>query len=287
MKIILTESQYFRIVEQRGGHNKLDTQKFIEKSQKIHSDESGEPKYDYSLVDYQGSGVPVKIICDRHKDKWKEDTGNEYFLMRPSKHLGGQGCKYDYLESTMKYSDSDLKKEANKYKTTAEFKKNSFLHFNSAQKRGEDFYKSITSHFVPEKESAGEKLIAKILVDEGLIDPSCEKSRNCVNREKSFDDCLNTKKGRYCRKLRFDFYLPDLNTIIEYDGEQHFRPSKKFGGEKYETTLENDRIKNEYCRKNGINLVRVKYDVGPNEIKEELLDALKNPKMLTFIGDYD
>ena len=286
MKIILTESQFSRIIEQRGGHNKTDTQKFIEKSQKIHSDENGNPKYDYSLVDYEGSGVPVKIICDRHRHKWIESTGNEYFLMRPSKHLSGQGCKYDYLENIRKYSDSDLEKEANKYKTAAEFKKNSFLHFNSAQKRGEDFYKSITSHFVPENESAGEKLIAKILVEEGLIDPSCETSRNCMNREKSFDDCLNTKKGKYCRKLRFDFYLPDLNTIIEYDGEQHFRSSKKFGGEKYETTIENDIIKNTYCEKNGINLIRIKYDVSPNKIKERLLDALNNPKPLTLIGNY-
>lgn len=287
MRVIISEVQYNRLIEQRGGSNKLDTQKFIQKAETIHSDEVGKPKYDYSLVDYQGSDVPVKIICPKHKDKWMEETGNDYFLMRPSKHLSGQKCKFDYLESIVKYSDSELEKEALKYKTAAEFKKNSFLHYNSAVKRSSDFYKSITTHFVPEKESAGEKLIAKILVKNGLIDPNCISSRSCDNREKTFEDCVNTKKGKYCRPLKFDFYLPELNTLIEYDGEQHFRPSKKFGGEKFETTLENDKIKNEYCRKNNINLIRIHHKFPIDQIEEKILQSIENPQSITLIGNYE
>lgn len=287
MEIIITESQYSTLKEQRGGSNKLNTEKFIEKSQNVHSDVDGNPKYDYSLVDYKGSDVPVNIICPKHKEKWMEETGNEYFSMRPSKHLSGQGCKFDYRESIIKYSDSDLEKEASKYKTAAEFKKNSFLQWNSAQKRGEEFYKSITSHFVPEKESAGEKLVAKILVENGLIDPTCVLSRSCENREKTFNDCHNTKKGKYCRPLKFDFYIPKTNTLIEYDGEQHFKPSKKYGGEKFETTIENDKIKNEYCLKNNINLIRIHYKFPSNQIEERLISSIQNPQPITFIGNYD
>ena len=287
MKIILTESQYFRLYEQRGGSNKLDTEKFISKSKTIHSDEHGNPKYDYSLVDYVDSNTPVKIICPRHRDKWVEETGNEYFTIRPSKHLQGQGCKFDYLESKIKYSDDYLRDEVLKFKTTAEFKRNSPLQFNASQKRGKDFYDKITSHFVSEKESSGEKQISKILVKNGLIDESCLKSKNCQNREKTFEDCVNTKEGKYCRPLRFDFYIPEINTIIEFDGEQHFRPSKKFGGEKFDTTKENDKIKNEFCEKNNINLIRIHYKFPPSEVESAIMDAIENPKTLTLIGDYN
>ena len=31
--------------------------------------------------------------------------------------------------------------------------------------------------------------------------------------------------------LRTDFYLPDFNLIIEYNGEQHYHPIDFFGGE--------------------------------------------------------
>ena len=64
------------------------------------------------------------------------------------------------------------------------------------------------------------------------------------HREFGFDDC----KGVGNKKLRFDFYLPEYNTLIEYDGEQHFKAIEYFGGEeKYNILKENDKIKNLYC----------------------------------------
>lgn len=62
--------------------------------------------------------------------------------------------------------------------------------------------------------------------------------------------------------LRFDFYLPDLNICIEYDGEQHFRLVKEFDGD--DITLlpkrrELDRLKTNFCKANGIKLIRIKY----------------------------
>ncbi len=38
-----------------------------------------------------------------------------------------------------------------------------------------------------------------------------------------FDNCKNKFK------LPFDFYLPDYNMCIEYDGLQHYRPIERFG----------------------------------------------------------
>lgn len=72
-----------------------------------------------------------------------------------------------------------------------------------------------------------------------------------------FEDCINPETNT---KLRFDFYLPDYNTCIEYDGEQHFFPIDYFGGENgLKENQYRDNIKNNYCRKNNINLVRIPY----------------------------
>lgn len=88
----------------------------------------------------------------------------------------------------------------------------------------------------------------------------------------TFDDCKN-KKG-----LPFDFYLPDYNICIEYDGEQHFRPVEYFGGEKgFIERQYNDTIKNTYCKKNKIILLRIAY----NQNIEAELDNFFNNIQLT------
>ena len=70
-------------------------------------------------------------------------------------------------------------------------------------------------------------------------------------RQKTFIECVD--QGR----LRFDFYLPDYNLAIEYDGELHYM----------ETSLKNnvseqqrrDAIKTKYCEENDIILLRIPY----------------------------
>lgn len=77
--------------------------------------------------------------------------------------------------------------------------------------------------------------------------------------EKTFDDCS------YKEKLRFDFYLPDYNTIIEYDGEQHFKPidfankGLEWANKAFELNKIKDEIKNNYCKDNKIKLIRIPY----------------------------
>jgi very-short-patch-repair endonuclease len=61
--------------------------------------------------------------------------------------------------------------------------------------------------------------------------------------------------------LPFDFYLPKYRMIIEFDGKQHYEPIEHFGGiESYERLKINDRIKNDYCEENFIDLIRIRYD---------------------------
>lgn len=63
-------------------------------------------------------------------------------------------------------------------------------------------------------------------------------------------------------KYRYDFYIPDLNILIEYDGVQHFRPIDFFGGIKsYEYTKKADKEKNVLAEVNNYHLIRIPYTV--------------------------
>ena len=95
------------------------------------------------------------------------------------------------------------------------------------------------------KESKGEKEISRILN---------ELNVNYI-REYTFNDCRGKKQP-----FRFDFYLPDYNCCIEYDGEQHFihRETGIFEN-KLEKIKESEIIKTNYCKKNNIKLIRIPY----------------------------
>lgn len=90
-------------------------------------------------------------------------------------------------------------------------------------------------------------------------------------QEKSFDDL------RYRSKLRFDFYLPTYRIAIEYDGLQHFKPVNFSGNNKndyikiYEEQLKRDKLKNLYCEKNKILLIRIKYNENVASILDNML----------------
>ena len=73
-------------------------------------------------------------------------------------------------------------------------------------------------------------------------------------------------------QLPFDFYLPKYNSCIEFDGIQHYEPVEHFGGqESYDYTVKHDKIKNEYCKNNGILLLRIPYY---KNVEEELNNFL-------------
>lgn len=78
-----------------------------------------------------------------------------------------------------------------------------------------------------------------------------------------FDDC----KDR--RALPFDFYLPSQNICIEVDGEQHCSEHSMYYSD---TTIRHDGIKDEYCKKNGIRLIRIPFSAYDkhNEYKKIL-----------------
>lgn len=93
-------------------------------------------------------------------------------------------------------------------------------------------------------ESKGEKEVERIL----------NKFHIDYKKQYSFEDCKHKKY------LPFDFYLPQYNILIEYDGEYHFQIIEHFGGfNKFVDTKIRDTIKNIYCKNNNIKLIRIPY----------------------------
>lgn len=90
--------------------------------------------------------------------------------------------------------------------------------------------------------SKGELIISYIL-DELKVN---------YEREKRFYDCRDKNP------LPFDFYIPEHNLLIEFDGEQHYKPIRG-NVEKFEITKYHDQIKNEYCESHNIGLLRIPY----------------------------
>ena len=97
--------------------------------------------------------------------------------------------------------------------------------------------------------SKGERKVKDIL----------ESMNICYLRQYTFDDC------RDINKLPFDYYLPNINKCIEYDGEQHFFPVN-FNGisdeeteKKFLITINHDQIKDTYCKNHNIDLLRIPY----------------------------
>lgn len=77
----------------------------------------------------------------------------------------------------------------------------------------------------------------------------------------------------YKSSLRFDFYLPNEDVCIEYQGRQHYEPIDYFGGERtYLEQVKRDELKRKFCKSNGIKLIEIPY--YEKDIKGFLLNEL-------------
>lgn len=90
-------------------------------------------------------------------------------------------------------------------------------------------------------QSKGERKIEKYL------------KQNNINfkRQYRFNGC------KYKRTLPFDFYIENLNTAIEYDGEFHYKEMTI--GNDLQLQQKRDMIKDNYCITNNIKLIRIPY----------------------------
>lgn len=114
------------------------------------------------------------------------------------------------------------------------------------------------------KNSKGANKISTILNEAGLV----------FEREREIDGCRGDSAN-----LRFDFWVPSANTLIEFDGEQHFKPvrfsprvSLETAAKMFQNVQRYDAIKNDFCKRNNIRLIRIAYNT--KDIKNALSDIL-------------
>jgi very-short-patch-repair endonuclease len=74
-------------------------------------------------------------------------------------------------------------------------------------------------------------------------------------REYEFSDCINPLTRN---RLRFDFYIPKYNMLIEFDGRQHHSLLNDQSGNDFNKQVYRDSLKNKYCIDNNIKLIRFK-----------------------------
>lgn len=108
--------------------------------------------------------------------------------------------------------------------------------------------------------SNGEKSISKILDNLGIV----------YEYQKGFTDLKDTKQ------LTYDFFIPSKNLLIEYQGIQHFKPRKLFGGEEaFKKQVYHDNMKNIYAENSGYNLLYIPYTVNKyNDILNIIINAI-------------
>lgn len=234
----------------------LSLDDFIELANKVHND-----KYDYSKSIYVNNKGLINIICPLHG----------VFTQRVSDHIyKGSGCpKCSWGELSMSTNEFIIKankKHNNKYRyniNDINFKNNKEKVSIICPMHGE-FTQKVNTHLNGGgcpicKESKGEKEIRNFL----------EKNKINYKPQHKFNDC------KYKNSLPFDFYLPDYNICIEYNGSQHYKPIEFFGGEEvFKKQLIRDGIKSQYCKNNNIPLIIIKYNDDISTKLDELFNRV-------------
>jgi hypothetical protein len=104
--------------------------------------------------------------------------------------------------------------------------------------KGKEISKKLTKQRKASKLSRGEYRIASFL------------GKECITFYREY--YINGLYGKYGHFLYFDFYIPEYNLAIEFDGVFHYEKAN-------DRQKENDFRKVAYCKKNGLNLLRIKY----------------------------
>jgi hypothetical protein len=216
----------------------LKTDDIIKEFEKIHGD-----KYDYSKVNYINSSTKINIICPEHGE----------FKQTPNNHKMGQGCAKcngNFLKDIKTLLTEFKTVHDDKYDYSNVIYKNAHTKINIICPEHGEFKQTPNNHRLGNgcpvcNESKGERAIRSWL----------DKNNIVYIPQHKFDDCKNVLA------LPFDFYLPKLNTCIEYNGIQHYKVVEYFGGvEGLKQRKINDKIKMEYCNNNNIPFLIIKYN---------------------------
>lgn len=215
-------------------NKKIDLNKFIERSRKVHGD-----KYDYSRSKYINGRSKINITCKNHGEFWQNAR----------EHMKGSNCPECVREK--RYLDKSVFLD-----------RASKIH-NNLYDYKDVIYKGARNKIIinckvhgPFSQTAWDHL-------HGCGCPICSsstlekevrnflKSNNIIYSEQMTWDWLVNKKHQ-----KVDFYLPEFVTAIECQGIQHFEPIEFFGGEpRFNEQVAMDSNKKSLCSNHNIKLV--------------------------------
>lgn len=213
----------------------------------------------YELVSdcYQGAKSYLKYYCNKHRDKG-------ILKIQYCNFSSGYGCRYCGQDKTASAKRNSFEKVAKAFLEHDLILIEEQEYHNSQQKlkyickhhpeKGiqEMSYANALSNYCPFCSiSKGEKSIINFL----------ENNNIRYEPQKKFDGLLGMGGGL----LSYDFYLPDYNTLIEYQGEQHYRPINFFGSnndeaqKSFEIQQIHDNLKRQYSIDNNYDLLEIPY----------------------------
>lgn len=236
---------------------------------KLSNDTHGD-RYDYShILEYTKMTDKVPIKCNEH-GIFHQSFSDHIYSQSGCPKCGNRGKSISKLHDT----DIFIENCSNIHLDTYDYTKVNYTlsknHVEVICKLHGSFFVSPSNHIYNKSgcpvcnQSKGEILISNILsnIDIPFV------------RQHKFIDCVS-EKGNH---LRFDFYLPTYNTVIEFNGLQHYQPINHFGGIiAFNNQVINDNIKKKYCTKEKITLLIFSYNQTENIIRESILQKTGNP----------
>lgn len=223
--------------------------KYYEKCKKI-ADEKG-----YELVfdvdSFKTCYDKIKYVCPKHGER--ESTITNFVC--------GNGCRLcadELISFTNRSNIDDVEEKINSYNNNTLLNKEDYINGDVKNLKikcscGNIFITSLNNYMASMSKSCN-SCMHKSSIGEDIIANFLKFCNIKYISQHHFDDCRDKVV------LRFDFYLPDYNCCIEFDGQGHFMPI--YGKESYDKLLLHDNIKNEYCKTNGIKMIRIPYTMG-------------------------
>lgn len=207
----------------------------------------------YGLImvgEYKNNITPIEFICKKHKDKGVQRMNWATMQRSPCP------CRYCKKGNwSPAKTDEEFKKEVECTKSSKIEIVGTYCGVKNkiecrCKKCGRTIY--LRPDHIRRGIGCGQctKSIGEDRVEQFLKNHNIE-----YEREYRFKDCVRVQ-----RPLPFDFYIPSMNILIEFDGVQHFQRIGRFGDEDNFAELKlNDEFKNNYCREHGITLIRISY----------------------------
>jgi len=283
--------------------SKKTTDQFISEAKSVWGD-----KYDYSLVIYENSRTKVKIIYDgityeQYPNGHLQEYPVEGYLNQTifiEKSIKKWGDKYDYSLVNFKgprikvkilldgiiyeqspYNHLKYAPEKRNRRTNGEFVEESNIIHDNKYNYSKTIYTLSTKKVIITCPLHGDfsQLPSRHLVSGCSKCIESKAGKEIMKFLKKYDVKYHRQhKFKYRNQLPFDFYIPSIRTCIEFDDDRHFNPNIS-----YESIKNNDRIKNNYCDQEYINLIRIRYDQF-DDIYNILWENFKNTSLINNIS---